>query len=185
MEEIKLHLGCGWRNFGKDWIHVDNGDYNHLDYNCNVSLLPFNNNFADIIYASHVIGYFDRDEIIDVFKEWYRVLKPNGVLRIATPDIESISNLYNNKNYQIENFLGPIFGKMKMGNNIIYHKTIYDFDSLKNILNGINFKNVKKYDWRNTDHSQFDDHSQSYLPHMNKKNGQLISLNIECNKYEN
>ena len=29
---IKLHLGCGWRNFGPEWIHIDGGDYEHLDY---------------------------------------------------------------------------------------------------------------------------------------------------------
>jgi len=28
---IKLHLGCGWRDFGSDWIHIDGGDYPHLD----------------------------------------------------------------------------------------------------------------------------------------------------------
>ena len=30
---MKFNLGCGWRNFGKDWIHVDGGDYDHLDDN--------------------------------------------------------------------------------------------------------------------------------------------------------
>ena len=29
----KLNLGCGWRNFGSDWVHIDGGDYDHLDYN--------------------------------------------------------------------------------------------------------------------------------------------------------
>ena len=43
-------------------------------------------------------------------------------------------------------------------------------------------KNIKKYNWRNKSHSDFDDHSQSYLPHLDKENGYLISLNIECNK---
>ena len=36
--------------------------------------------------------------------------------------------------------------------------------------------------WRETEHSQFDDHSQAYVPHMDKENGVLISLNVECNK---
>jgi hypothetical protein len=29
---------------------------------------------------------------------------------------------------------------------------------------------------------EFDDHSQAYLPHMDKENGTLISLNIEAVK---
>ena len=31
MEKIKINMGCGWRNFGKDWVHIDGGDYPHLD----------------------------------------------------------------------------------------------------------------------------------------------------------
>ena len=41
-------------------------------------------------------------------------------------------------------------------------------------------RKVKKYNWKNTEHAQFDDHSQAYLPDMDKENGTLISLNIEC-----
>ena len=36
--------------------------------------------------------------------------------------------------------------------------------------------------WEETEHAQFDDHSQAYLPHMDKENGTLMSLNVECIK---
>ena len=71
---------------------------------------------------------------------------------------------------------------MQMSNNCIYHKTVYDFKSLEGVLLKAGFKAIKKYDWRNTDHSNFDDHSQAYIPHMDKENGTLISLNVECIK---
>ena len=29
---VKLSLGCGKRDFGSDWIHIDGGDYDHLDF---------------------------------------------------------------------------------------------------------------------------------------------------------
>lgn len=67
-------------------------------------------------------------------------------------------------------------------NNIIYHKTTYDYISLKNVLEKNNFKNIKLWEWKNTEHSNIDDYSQAYLPHMDKKNGTLMSLNIECIK---
>ena len=44
------------------------------------------------------------------------------------------------------------------------------------------FNNVKLWDWSKTQHSAYDDYSQSYIPHMDKENGSLMSLNIECNK---
>ena len=43
-------------------------------------------------------------------------------------------------------------------------------------------KDYKWYDWEQTEHSKFDDHSQAYIPHMDKENGTLISLNVECIK---
>jgi len=184
MDKIKLHLGCGWRNFGKDWVHIDDGDYEHLDYKTNITKLPmFKNDTVDVIYTSHVIAYFNREEIGDVLGEWNRILKPNGILRIATPDFKSMMNLYHtNNNISLESLLGPLYGKMDMGRKTIYHRTIYDYISLKNVLNQSNFKDVCCYDWGDTDHAKFDDHSQAYLPHMDKKNGKLISLNVECKK---
>jgi predicted SAM-dependent methyltransferase len=181
-KDIKLHLGCGWRNFGKDWIHIDDGDYQHLDIKCDVSKLDLPDNYADLIYASHVIAYFDRTEIIDIFKEWYRILKPGGILRIATPDFEAMSKLYVNGDIKLEQILGPMYGKMPMDKITIYHKTVYDFNSLSELVYNCGFKDIKLYDWRETEHSGFDDHSQAYIPHMDKENGTLISLNVEIIK---
>ena len=178
---MKLHLGCGKRNFGTDWVHIDGGDFPHLQSN-DITNLPFDNESVDLIYASHVIEYFNRNEIISLLKEWRRVLKNNGVLRLAVPDFNSMVNLYLN-GYPIETFLGPLYGKMDMSDTTIYHKTTYDFKSLKKLLDSNGFNNTKLYDWRLTDHSHIDDHSQAYIPHMNKNDGTLISLNVETFKY--
>jgi ubiquinone/menaquinone biosynthesis C-methylase UbiE len=179
---MKLHLGCGWRNFGKDWIHIDGGEYSHLDYN-DITKLPFDDNSVDLIYSSHVIEYFDREEIIPILLEWKRVLKVNGTLRIAVPNFKKMVEIYLKEIIPLDNILGPLYGKMTMGDSTIYHKTTYDEKSLKLLLNNIGFININVYDWRSTDHSEFDDHSQAYIPHMDKENGTLISLNIECQKF--
>ena len=100
---------------------------------------------------------------------------------MAVPDFEAMVGLYIN-GHKLDKFLGPIFGKMKMGSNTIYHKTVYDYTSLKSLLKSCGFNNVREYDWRETEHGKFDDHSQAYIPHMDKENGVLISLNVECTK---
>ena len=69
-----------------------------------------------------------------------------------------------------------------MNKDNIYHRTTYDLKELKKVLSTAGFKNVRLYDWRDTEHSHFDDHSQAYIPHMDKENGTLISLNVECEK---
>ena len=58
---MKLNIGCGWRDFGKDWIHIDGGNYDHLDSD-DIFVTEYKNNSVDLIYASHFIEYFDRDE---------------------------------------------------------------------------------------------------------------------------
>lgn len=183
MDKVKLHLGCGWRNFGKEWIHIDNGDYEHLDYKSDVTSLPMiESESVDLIYASHVIAYFNRDEIIPILNEWNRVLKTGGVLRLATPDFKSMIELYHQGEIVIEEVLGPLYGKMDMDGVDIYHRTTYDLKSLKSILTRCGFTNIQKYNWRQTEHSEFDDHSQAYKPNMDKENGKLISLNVESIK---
>ena len=180
---IKINMGCGWRNFGKEWIHIDGGDYDHLDYH-DITKLNFEDNSVDLIYASHVLEYFDQREVTMLLKEWKRVLKPNGELRIAVPDFESMTNLYHRGVIQLKDILGPLYGRMPMGDITIYHKTTYDYNSLETLLNNLGFSHVKKYDWKQYDiHVNHDDHSQAYLnPRGDKVNGTLISLNITCNK---
>ena len=53
---IKLHLGCGCRNFGKDWIHVDDEDCltaegikNKLHYFEELGIYNFMGNFGNIL----------------------------------------------------------------------------------------------------------------------------------------
>ena len=114
--------------------------------------------------------------------EWYRVLCYNGILRIAVPDFFQLTSLYLHGNIKIEQALGPLYGKMLMNDTTIYHKTVYDILSLTKLLKRTGFKKIYKYDWKNTEHSQFDDHSQAYIPNMDKENGTLISLNMEAIK---
>lgn len=177
----KINLGCGWRDFGKEWIHIDGGDYPHLDSKDIVNL-PYDNNSIDLIYASHVLEYFDRVEVVDVLNKWYSKLKKGGILRLAVPNFEVIAKLYIEKNIPLKNFVGPLYGRMEMGDQWIYHKTTYDFSELSQILSECGFTKVTPYNWGNTEHAGFDDHSQAYIPHMDKENGTLISLNIEAIK---
>ncbi len=180
---VKLNLGCGWRNFGKDWIHIDRGDYPHLDYK-DITNLEFEDNSVDLIYASHVIEYFDINEVKEVLREWRRVLKPGGELRVAVPDFEAMNILYHNGKVKLKDIIGPLYGRMPMGGKMIYHKTTYDYESLYLLLYGLAYNEIERYDWRHYDvHRQNDDHSQAYLnPKGDKDKGTLISLNVRARK---
>ena len=121
-------------------------------------------------------------------KEWKRVLKPNGTLRISVPNFESVVQIYLNNGKDIfgEGILGLIYGRwpIKNQNNqeqILYHKMIYDFKSLSNILTESGFKNIKKYNWKDVLPEGYDDYSRAYMPYKDES-GLQMSLNIECIK---
>ena len=180
---IKINMGCGCKNFGKDWIYIDGGNYDHLDSN-DITKLEYEDNTVDLIYASHVLEYFDINEVKPILREWRRVLKPGGILRVAVPNFEAMNILYHNGKVKLKDIIGPLYGRMQMSDKIIYHKTVYDYESLYNLLDELAFDNIDRYDWRHYEvHRQNDDHSQAYLtPKGDKDKGTLISLNIKATK---
>jgi predicted SAM-dependent methyltransferase len=177
---MKIHIGCGKRNFGSEWIHIDGEKFQHVDSH-DIFLSCIDDNCVNLIYSAHMLEYFNEGEAIDLLGHWFAKLKPGGKLRLAVPDFEVMARLYLHE-VTLRKIIGPLYGEMKMGDKTIYHKTAYDFLSLCKLLKLIGFKNMARYDWRTTEHSHIDDHSQAYLPHMDKENGTLISLNVECIK---
>lgn len=176
---MKLHLGCATKAL-TGFINVDIRDMPGVDMIDDISRLKkFLDESADLIYVSHVLEHFGRREYKEVLKRWHAVLKDGGVLRIAVPDFEKIVEHYN-ENHDLELLRGFLYGGQTYAQN--YHYCTWDFETLSRDLISVGFKEVRKYDWQNTEHSYMDDFSQSYLPHMDKENGKLMSLNIEAIK---
>ena len=59
---------------------------------------------------------------------------------------------------------------------------IFDKKYLSSLLTKTKFYDIQEWDWHSVDHGKIDDYSQAYLPHMDKENGTLMSLNIEAKK---
>jgi hypothetical protein len=114
-----------------------------------------------------------------VLKRWFEILKEGGILRISVPNFQSVNEYYNDTK-DLSKLMGFLYGGQTYKEN--FHYYIWDFNSLKNDLILINFKEVNHFDWRKTEHSNIDDFSQAYLPHMDKENGKLMSLNVEAIK---
>lgn len=188
----KLHLGGGKR-YIPGFTHIDLDDFPHIDYKQDISKLDmFEDNTVDYIYCCHALEYLDREQAKEALKEWHRVLKEGGILRVAVPNFETIIRVYQKyKDIEHRGILGPIYGQMtinvhpycynpRIDERTIFHKTMYDFKSLKKLLEKVGFKNIHQYDWRETEHADVDDFSSAYIPHLDKEHGILISLNIEA-----
>ena len=98
-----LNLGCGTR-YHVAWTNIDfKPIYPHVIAHNLRKGIPFDSGTFDFVYHSHLIEHFSREEACSFIKECYRVLKCNGVLRIAYPNLESIVNLYTKLLIEIRN----------------------------------------------------------------------------------
>jgi predicted SAM-dependent methyltransferase len=176
---MKLHLGCG-KTFIPGYYHIDIIEFPHVDLVHSVESLPMiQDNSCDVVYACHILEHFHRKQIVPVLKEWLRILKKDGVLRIAVPDVTSLFTVYQ-QTHDLNLIIGPLFGRGDYLYNI--HYTAFDFQTLSVALLEAGATKVVRYDWRTTEHASVDDYSQSYVPHMAKASGTLISLNVEAFK---
>jgi len=176
---MKLHLGCGDK-YIPGFVHVDAEDYPHVDHRMPVNHLTFaKDNSVELIYASHVLEHFGRNEIDQVLREWFRVLRPGGILRLAVPDFAAVALRYQ-ETEDLEELVGLVCGGQR--NQYDFHKMIFNEKLLRKRLRLAGFSSVSKYDWTKTEHSGLDDYSQAYLPHLDKQDGRLMSLNIEAVK---
>lgn len=176
---IKLHLGCG-QKYLDGWTNIDKLPTRDGIVDDDVSTLgTVTDGSADLIYACHVLEHFGRHEVEEVLRCWSRKLKDGGIVRIAVPDFEAACKRYLEKK-EIREVTGFTCGGQR--NEYDYHKMIFDFESLSLMLQKAGFEQVRRYDWRETEHAWLDDYSQSYLPHMQKETGMLMSLNVEATK---
>lgn len=89
-----LNLGCGDR-FHPAWTNVDfvSTGEGVIAYNLTQGI-PFPDDSFDVVYHSHVLEHFPKTVAESFLKECYRVLRPQGVLRVVVPDLEQIARTY-------------------------------------------------------------------------------------------
>lgn len=180
---LKLHLGSGWR-FLPGWQHLDITKRDHIDYVGSVSdLSQFSEGTVDVIYASHLLEYFDAAEAIQVLSEWRRVLRPGGEIYLAVPDFQALLKIYE-RTADLGKILGPLFGKMQSDLGTIYHRTVFDKVSLFSALEQVGFGGIQEYDplsFLSNFDPAYDDHSLAFFPHMDRS-GIQVSLCMKATK---
>ncbi len=176
---MKLHIGCG-KKYIVGYKHLDVIDFEHVDFVCDTRKLSMiEDESVSEIYACHILEHVERNEVVEVLREWNRVLKVDGVLRVAVPDFESVVAEYQEKK-DLQCFQGLLYGGQTYDYN--YHHVAFDFIVLNAFLMEAGFSGVERYDWRDFLPEDYDDYSRSYLPHMDFENGRLMSLNVVATK---
>jgi predicted SAM-dependent methyltransferase len=179
---IRLNIGCGTKPF-KGWTNTDidpeihiKGYSNEMSSSCTFN---YKDDTVDEIYASHLLDHLSRkNELDNTLHEWYRVLKPGGILRVAVSDFEAVSKLYRD-GMDLESLWGHIVGGHK--SEYDKHGCIFDFNVLRRYLETHGFVDVKRYDWREFLPIGFQDNSCAAIPKYDL-NGYPTSLNVVCLK---
>ncbi|MCC7225365.1 MAG: glycosyltransferase [Burkholderiaceae bacterium] len=90
----KLHLGCG-DNLLKGWLNTDlqprKPGILQLDA---TRSLPFPRDSFEYVFSEHLVEHMPYPQGCRLLAECNRILKPGGVLRMATPDLAFLVGLY-------------------------------------------------------------------------------------------
>jgi len=176
--KLNLHLGCGIVN-SPGFVNVDAMPMSHIHCVQPVDRLPrFRSGSADLIYASHVLEHISHRETLNVLREWCRVLKPGGVLRLAVPDFDVIARLYQDGGNDVAVIEGVLLGGQDYAYN--FHMAVFTEQSLSRLLMEAGLTKVRRWTYGETPMTSLNDHSSLVLTHRGQS--YPISLNIEAVK---
>jgi predicted SAM-dependent methyltransferase len=144
-----LDLGCG-NNISPEFINVDYHWMPGVDVCMDISKynLPINANTLKGIYTEHCLEHIPYTEIPRILKDFYRILKNGGVLRIVVPDGQIYLEEYC-KSQLGEPYSMPIYKGYKTpmeSVNAVFrnhgHQFIFDYETFEYLLTDAGFSKV-------------------------------------------
>jgi len=157
---IMLHLGCGSKYWG-EWCNIDANPLEESDTHrgkmeigpdlwADITNLTSLGEKVDVICSHHVMEHFYRYQVISMFENFYKILKPGGIIITEMPDLKGILSLLfwipvkpyyygDNKNRDIikSQLYGASWEKNPKG--YPYHKYVWEKTEFCNVLGEIGF----------------------------------------------
>jgi predicted SAM-dependent methyltransferase len=155
----KLHIGCGDRRL-PGWLNSDflpwRRDILQLDA---ARVFPLADGQFDYAFSEHMIEHIPYEAGLNMLRECHRVLKPGGRLRIATPNLEFLIDMYTEPKTELQvSYLhwarksftphAPEQSDTFVINNFFRawdHQFIYDEKTLRYALEVAGFANVERF----------------------------------------
>ena len=89
----KLQIGAQ-SNSIEGWLNVDlEPKEEHVVYMDATKPFPFKSNSVDYVFSEHMIEHVSFEEADFMLSECMRILKPEGKIRLATPNILTVANI--------------------------------------------------------------------------------------------
>ena len=152
---------------------------------------PFPSDSIDYIYTEHMIEHITFQEAKFMLTECCRVLKKGGKIRISTPDLAFLIDLYRINKSEIQqnyiNFSVDRYLNNQIPNEDVYvinnffkdwgHKFIHDYKSLSFLLTTLGFDYVKKCNVMESDDINFqnlEQHGKEISPLFNELESVIV-----------
>jgi len=150
----RLNLGCGDKIL-EGYVNVDvaaSRAGRRPDVLCDLHKLePFETDSCDQVMAIHVVEHFYRWEVVDVLREWLRVLKPGGRMILECPNLLTACQMVL-ANPQTAAGPGPegqrsmwvLYGDPAWRDPLMCHRWNYTPDSLRAVMQEAGLVNVRQ-----------------------------------------
>jgi predicted SAM-dependent methyltransferase len=150
-DKTLLNIGCGF-NPKDNFINL-NLEWNpgiDICWDITTERIPLASNSLEGIFTEHCLEHISFEKCFENLKEFHRLLKPGGTIRIVVPDAEVYFDLYQarktNKSVQLpygENEETPVISINRIFRSHD-HLFIYDFETMALLLKKAGFRDMKK-----------------------------------------
>ena len=161
-DDLKINVGSS-DSVLEGWVNVDLRASDASIQMDASSEWPFRDASVVAVNSEHFLEHLTVEEAESYFRQVHRVLRPGGVVRTSTPDLEGLCRTYlaaQNDTLAAHRRHGySARTHADMLNNYFYlwdHRHIWDFESLRLLLEDTGFSDVTRAKFNRSDHAALD-----------------------------
>jgi SAM-dependent methyltransferase len=150
---VRLNLGCGDKIL-EGYVNVDVAPSRRgkaPDVLCDLHKLTFDNASADEVLAVHVVEHFWRWEVVDILREWVRVLKHGGRMVLECPNLISACEEFlkgpdarSASGVEGQRTMWVFYGDPAWRDPLMVHRWGYTPESLARVMSEAGLVNIRK-----------------------------------------
>jgi predicted SAM-dependent methyltransferase len=164
--DLRVNIGCG-PNALAGWINLDAARGERIDVVWDLRRgMPFADGSCAAVFGEHVIEHVLESTGRALLSELHRVLRPGGVLRLATPDLVKLIAIYEDRSPEVDretfaDYLDEITGKRheracQVLNDELRlwgHQYVYDEEDLSAKLREAGFTRIERVEAGESTHA--------------------------------